>query len=73
MWLRPDDLWAQPEFGREIGSDNIAVQRSDMRGKGASAPHCPLAEHLQHPLEIRREVPGLSPVPSVRSLVVGLP
>ena len=44
--LRPDDLCAQLGAGREIGSDNVAVQRSGMRGKGASARHCPLAEHL---------------------------
>src|SRR6516162_2437370 len=50
--LRPDDLCALLESGREIGSDNVAVQRSGMRGKGASAPHCPLPERPQHPREI---------------------
>jgi hypothetical protein len=39
-------LCALLESGREIGSDNVAVQRSGMRGNGASAPHCALAEHL---------------------------
>ena len=55
MLLRPDDLWAQLESGRATGGDNVAVQRSGMRGKGASAPHYSLAEHLQHPLEIPGE------------------
>jgi hypothetical protein len=29
--FRPDDLCAQLESGREIGSNNVAVQRSGMR------------------------------------------
>jgi len=35
-------LCTQLGAGREIGGDNVAVQRSGMRGKGASAPHLPI-------------------------------
>jgi hypothetical protein len=44
--LRPDDLCAELESGRKIGSDEVAGQRSGMRLKSTSAPHCPLAQHL---------------------------